>query len=62
MYKMKEVCQKTGLTEKTVRFYVEQRLVDAKIEPGLHYKSYSFDDRDIQRLKDIRNGERDFRF
>jgi len=53
MYKMKEVCQKTGLTEKTVRFYVEQRLVDAKIEPGLHYKSYSFDDRDIQRLKDI---------
>lgn len=53
MYKMKEVCQKTGLTEKTVRFYVEQKLVDAKIELGLHYKSYSFDDWDIQRLKDI---------
>jgi len=53
MYKMKEVCQKTGLTEKTVRFYVEQRLVDAKVEPGLHYQSLSFDDGDIQRLKDI---------
>ena len=53
MYKMKEVCQQTGLSEKTVRFYVEQRLVDAKVEPGLHYQSLSFDDGDIQRLKDI---------
>ena len=53
MYKMKEVCQQTGLTEKTVRFYVEQRLVDAKVESGLHYQYLSFNDRDIQRLKDI---------
>lgn len=53
MYKMKEVCNLTGLTEKTVRFYVEQKLVNAKTESGLHYKSYSFDDGDIQRLKDI---------
>ena len=53
MYKMKEVCQKTGLTEKTIRFYVEQRLVDAKTEPGLHYRSLSFSDKDIQRLQDI---------
>lgn len=53
MYKMKEVCQLTGLTEKTVRFYVDQKLVTPKTESGLHYKSYRFDDADIQRLKDI---------
>lgn len=53
MYKMKEVCQLTGLTEKTVRFYVDQKLLEPKTEPGLHYKSYRFDDADIQRLQDI---------
>lgn len=53
MYKMKEVCEATGLTEKTVRFYVEQKLVEPKVERGLHYRSYSFSDGDIQRLLDI---------
>lgn len=53
MYKMKEVCQATGLTEKTVRFYVEQKLVEPKVERGLHYRSYTFTDEDIQRLRDI---------
>ena len=60
MYKIKEVCQKTGLTEKTVRFYVEQGLVEVKWEQGLHYRSLSFDDKDIRRLQDIaalRNAE-----
>lgn len=53
MYKMKEVCQKTGLTEKAVRFYVDQKLVFPKTESGLHYKSYRFDDDDIRLLQDI---------
>lgn len=53
MYKMKEVCEATGLTEKTVRFYVEQKLVEPKVERGLHYRSYSFSDGDIQRSADI---------
>lgn len=53
MYKMKEVCEATGLTEKTVRFYMEQKLVEPKMERGLHYRSYTFSDGDIQRLLDI---------
>lgn len=53
MYKMKEVCQRTGLTEKTIRYYVEQKLVQPKVEEGLHYKSYAFDDNDIVQLKTI---------
>ncbi len=53
MYKMKEVCCQTGLTEKAVRLYVEQGLVAPKTETGLHYRSFLFAERDIQRLKDI---------
>lgn len=53
MYKMKEVCRQTGLTEKTVRFYIGEKLVIPKTELGLHYRSFSFEDRDIERLKDI---------
>ena len=53
MYKMKDVCQMTGLTEKAIRLYVDQKLVEPKIEEGVHRKSYSFDDNDIERLKDI---------
>lgn len=53
MYKMKEVCEAVGLTEKTVRFYVEQGLVEPKVERGLHYRSYTFTEVDIQRLRDI---------
>ena len=53
MYKMKEVCAMTGLTEKTVRFYMEQKLITPKTEPGLHYRSYRFSPEDVQRLRDI---------
>ena len=53
MYKIKEVCRLTGLTEKTVRFYINQGLISPRIENGLHYKSYHFSDSDIQQLKDI---------
>lgn len=43
----------TGLTEKTVRFYVTQGLVRPTVEPGLHYKAYRFSDGDIERLREI---------
>lgn len=53
MYKMKQVCQLSGLTEKSVRFYIDQELVTPKVTPGLHYKAYHFDDADVGRLMDI---------
>ena len=53
MYKMKEVCALTGLTEKTVRHYIQQQLILPKTEAGLHYRSYRFSDKDIRLLKQI---------
>lgn len=53
MYKMKEVCQMTGLTEKAIRIYMEQKLVEPKVEEGIHRKSYFFEEKDIERLKDV---------
>ena len=53
MYKIKDVCRLTGLTEKTIRFYISQKLISPRIENGLHYKSYYFSDSDIQQLRDI---------
>lgn len=53
MAKMKEVCQQTGLTEKTVRLYVQKELVSPHTEERLHGTSYDFSDDDIQRLKSI---------
>ena len=43
MYKMKDVCKITGLTEKAVRLYVEQSLVEPKIEQGIYRNTYSFE-------------------
>lgn len=53
MYKMKEVCQMTGLTEKAIRIYMDQKLINPKVEEGIHRKAYFFSDQDIERLKDI---------
>lgn len=53
MFKMKEVCQMTGLTEKAIRVYMEQKLVEPKVEEGPHRKSYYFEEKDIERLRDI---------
>lgn len=53
MCKIKDVCRLTGLTEKTVRFYISQKLISPRIENGLHYKSYHFSNSDVQLLKDI---------
>ncbi|BBH20065.1 hypothetical protein Back11_14100 [Paenibacillus baekrokdamisoli] len=44
--KMKEVCKRTGLTERTVRFYVEENLLSPKssLINGREYRDYSEQD------------------
>ena len=53
MYKMKQVCQMTGLTEKAIRIYMDQKLISPQIEEGIHRKAYFFSEEDVERLKDI---------
>ena len=53
MYKMKDVCNMTGLTEKAIRLYMEKKLVEPKVEEGIHRNSYYFSEDDVIRLKDI---------
>ena len=53
MYKMKDACQMTGLTEKAIRLYMEKKLVEPKVEQGIHRNAYYFNEEDIERLKDI---------
>lgn len=53
MRKMKDACQETGLTEKTIRFYIKENLVSPQIEPGIHYRAYRFSESDIAQLKTI---------
>lgn len=53
MYKMKDVCQMTGLTDRAIRLYVEHGLVEPEIEEGIHNKAYFFKSEDVERLKDI---------
>lgn len=53
MAKMKEVCDRTGLTEKTVRLYVKKGLLTPQTEEGIYRNSYHFSEADIRRLKDI---------
>ena len=52
--KIKEICQKTGLTDKTVRYYIEEGLVSPfYTENYLGRKSFDFSEEDIARLKNI---------
>lgn len=53
VYKIKEVCKMTGLTDRAVRLYMEQGLVEPEIREGIHNKAYFFSDENIERLKDI---------
>ena len=55
--KIREVMNQTGLTEKTIRFYVEKGLVSpAGYESnGREYREYSPDDvRQLQQVADLR--------
>ena len=51
--KLKEVCSKTGLTKRTIRFYEEKGLLSPQktYKNGREYRDYSEDD--VSRLQDI---------
>ena len=51
--KLKEVCSKTGLTKRTIRFYEEKELLSPQktYKNGREYRDYSEDD--VFRLQDI---------
>lgn len=53
--KMKEVCQKTGLTERTVRYYIERGLIQpiATHSPISSRTDYQFNSGHIVQLRDI---------
>ncbi len=53
MYKMKEICEKTGLTERTVRYYIEEQLIQPIVEDGVYRKAYFFNEEHIQTLQNI---------
>ncbi len=51
--KMKEVCKRTGLTERTIRYYVEEGLIEphTTVSGGREYRDYS--EKDVQDLHAI---------
>lgn len=52
--KIKAVCEKTGLTDRTVRYYIEEKLISPSYtENYLGRKSFDFSDEDIVALCDI---------
>ncbi len=52
--KIKAVCEATGLTDRTIRYYVEEQLISpAYTENYLGRKSFSFSEEDIHLLKNI---------
>lgn len=53
MYKIKEICELTGLTERAVRLYIEQELITPQVKDGIHNKAYFFSEKDVETLKNI---------
>ena len=52
--KIKEICQKTGLTDRTVRYYIEEGLISPfYTENYLGRKSFDFSPEDLERLNCI---------
>lgn len=52
--KMKLVCEKTGLTDRSVRFYIEEGLIHPDYtENYLGRKTFEFSERDVDELKSI---------
>lgn len=51
--KIKEICKRTGLTERTVRYYVEEGLIDPPsiVRNGREYREYS--EQDVEQLLTI---------
>lgn len=52
--KIKSVCELTGLTDRTIRYYIEEKLISPLYtENYLGRKTYNFSNRDIKDLNDI---------
>ncbi|MBQ5712472.1 MAG: MerR family transcriptional regulator [Oscillospiraceae bacterium] len=52
--KIKAVCEATGLTDRTVRYYIEEALVSPEHTDNYWgRRNYDFSEEDVQRLKDI---------
>ncbi len=52
--KIKSVCELTGLTDRTIRYYIEEKLISPLYtENYLGRKTYNFSDKDIKDLNDI---------
>ena len=52
--KIKAVCAQTGLTDRTIRYYIEQGLIAPAYEENYTgRRTYDFLERDIKQLQDI---------
>lgn len=52
--KIKDICKITGLTDRTIRFYIEEKLISPfYTENYLGRRSFDFSDQDMERLQDI---------
>ena len=51
--KMKEICQKTGLTERAVRFYIERKLISPNSYEQRERTYYEFTDEHLSQLRNI---------
>ena len=52
--KIKAVCEMTGLTDRAVRYYIEEQLISPEYtENYLGRKSFEFTEDDVQQLQDI---------
>ena len=52
--KIKSVCELTGLTDRTIRYYIEEKLISPLYtENYLGRKTYNFSEKDIEDLNDI---------
>ena len=54
--KMKQVCQLTGLTERTVRFYVEKELCAPETRWMDQRKYYDFSKENVEELRQAEKG------
>ena len=52
--KIKAVCEQTGLTDRTIRYYIEEGLISPfYTENYLGRKNFNFSEADVAMLKDI---------
>ncbi|MBQ3099688.1 MAG: MerR family transcriptional regulator [Clostridia bacterium] len=52
--KIKKVCELTGLSDRTIRFYIEQELIEPAFKENyLGRRTYDFSDADVELLKNI---------